>query len=80
VRENKIACTVKRVSTARGLLRLRLSRAGRVVANGERMARGSSTVVGLRGKVHAGLRYTLTATIPAGKRTRAKITNRIVAR
>jgi hypothetical protein len=80
-RRNRATCTVRHARSVHGKLRLRVTRGGRVVAAGEAVARGrASTAVRLRGAVRAGRRYTLTTTLPAGPRTRTKITQRLVLR
>jgi uncharacterized delta-60 repeat protein len=80
-RRQRITCTVRRAISTRGTVRLRVTRAGRVLATGRAHARdATSIVVRLRGFVRAGQRYTLTTTLPAGPRKRTKITNRIVLR
>jgi uncharacterized delta-60 repeat protein len=80
-RRTRITCAVKRARPTRGTVRMRLTRAGRVLATGQALARGGlSTIVRLRGSVRAGQRYTLTATLPAGPRTRTKVIYRIVLR
>jgi uncharacterized delta-60 repeat protein len=80
-RRNRLTCTVRHAPSARGALRLRVTRAGRLVAAGRARARGGpSTVVRLRGVVRAARRYTLTTTLPAGPRTRTRITQQLVVR
>jgi hypothetical protein len=60
---------------------MRLTRAARVLATGQALARGGrSTIVRLRGSVRAGQRCTPTATLPPGPRTRTKVSYRIVLR
>ena len=80
VKRKRIICTVRRVTTTRGAVRVRVTRAGRLVASGQRMAATKTTVVGLRGIVRAGQRYTLTTTLPAGPRTRTKVVTKITLR
>jgi len=79
-RRRTITCTVKRATTTRGMVRVRVARAGRTLAAGEAMARGRTAVVRLRGRARAGRKYTLITTLPAGPRTRAKVMARIVLR
>ncbi len=79
-RRRTITCTVRRVTTTRGAVRVRVARAGRTIASGQTMALGTSALVRLKGAVRAGQRYTLVTTLPAGPRTRTKVITRITLR
>jgi uncharacterized delta-60 repeat protein len=80
-RRNRIACTVRRAKVARGTIRLRLLRGGRVVPRGRGAGRGLRwTVVAPRGSARAGHRYTMIATLPGEQRTRTTIRQSILLR
>jgi uncharacterized delta-60 repeat protein len=79
-RRQRITCTVRRAISIRGTVRLRVTRAGRVLATGQAQARAATSIVRLRGTIRAGRRYTLITTLPAGPRKRTKITKGIVLR
>jgi hypothetical protein len=75
-----ITCKVSRISTTRGAIGARATRAGRTVASGQAMGVGKSALVRLKGAVRAGRKYTLTTTLPAGPRTRTKVVTKITLR
>ena len=79
-RRRTIKCTVKPATTTRGAIRVRVSRAGRLVASGQAMRVGKTAIVRLKGAVRAGQEYTLTTTLPARPRTRTKVVTKITLR
>jgi uncharacterized delta-60 repeat protein len=80
-RRNRITCTVRRARVARGTIRLRLLRGGRLVASGRGAGRGRGwTVFAPRGSARAGHRYTMIATLPSGPRTRTTVRQSILLR
>lgn len=79
-RRNRITCTVRRVTTTCGVVRIRVTRSGTLVATRDKTSTGKATVMTLRGIAQAGRRYTLTTTLPAGPRSRTRIKTTIVLR
>ena len=79
-RRRTIRCTVKRVTTTRGAIRIRATRGGRTVAAGEKVTSSKAVFMSLKGAVRAGQRYTLTTTLPSGPRTRMKLVTKILLR
>jgi uncharacterized delta-60 repeat protein len=79
-RRNKVACSVRRTSVIRGVVKISLVRGGKTAARGQRSVRSRSVTINLRGTVRAGT-YTATATMPTSSgKARTKVTKRIALR
>ena len=68
-KRNKITCTVRRPQATRGVVRVRVTRGGKLVASRTKKATGKATVMTLRGIAQAGRRYTLTTIAARRSRT-----------
>jgi hypothetical protein len=78
-KRNKITCTTKQAAKTRGVVRVRLTRNGKVVASGRALTRKGIASVRLSGAARAG-RYTLIATLPTASGTHRKLSQALVLR